>query len=223
MNAYEIRRIDDFDALRLENLNMTWRPIRRTLGITAFGINAYTGDTGEQVVEEHTEGSLRHEEVYVVINGRVRFTLGDDEQEVDARTVVYIRDPDTRRGGVALEDGTTVLAVGGRPGHAYEPSAWEWWFAAAPLRDRGDLEGALATVREGLDAKPGHPVILYQIACYEALLGRRTDALLHLREAVAGDARAVAWARDDEDFESLRGDAEFLAITGDANLPGPDA
>ena len=47
-------------------------PVRRTFGITAFGINAYTAKTGEHVVEEHDESRLGHEEVYAVIAGRAR-------------------------------------------------------------------------------------------------------------------------------------------------------
>ena len=32
-----------------------FRPVRRALGITAFGINGYTADAGERVIEEHDE------------------------------------------------------------------------------------------------------------------------------------------------------------------------
>jgi quercetin dioxygenase-like cupin family protein len=222
-DPYEVKRIVEIEPIDLKTLNMTWRPIRRTLGITAFGMNAYTGDTGRQVVEEHTEGALRHEEVYVVLSGLARFTLGEDDVVAGAGTLVYLRDPDTKRGAVALEDGTTVLAVGGRPGHPYEPSAWEWWFAAAPLRERGDLEGALAIVQEGLEHKPGHAVLHYQVACYEALLGRRDDALADLRIATEGDSRTAGWAREDEDFAALKDDPEFLAITGQAEPAGAGA
>jgi quercetin dioxygenase-like cupin family protein len=215
-DRYEVRRIDEFPALELSELNMTWRPVRRTLGITAFGMNAYTGDTGRHVVEPHTESALGHEEVYVVLRGLAQFTLGGDEVVAGPGTLVYLREPDTKREAVALEDGTTVLAIGGKPGEAYRPSAWEWWFAAAPLRDAGDLEGALAIVQEGLAEQPEHPVMLYQIACYESLLGRHADALEHLRLAVAGLPRTREWARQDDDFASLRDDPEFLVITGQA-------
>jgi hypothetical protein len=222
VSAYEVKRIDEFDAIRHEELNMTWRPVRRTLGIQAFGMNAYTGDTGQQVVEEHHENYLQHEEVYVVLSGLARFTLGEDEVVAGPRTLVYLRDPGTKRGAVALEDGTTILAVGGRPGAAYEPSPWEWTFAALPLRDRGDLEGALAIAREGLEAT-GHAFLSYDVAGYEALLGRHDNALQNLRDAVVGEPRTREWARKDDDFASLRDNPEFLVITGQAESPGPGA
>jgi mannose-6-phosphate isomerase-like protein (cupin superfamily) len=221
MSAYEVRRIDELESIAVAGVN--WRPIRRALGIRAYGINAYTGNEGEHVVEEHTEGDLGHEEVYVVITGSARFTLGDDEHDVAAGAFVYLRDPNTRRVAVALENGTTVLAVGGKPGEAYEPSAWEWDFAAAPFRDRKDYARGLAIVREGLAAKPDSGVMHYQVACFEALLGDRDGALEHLRRAAELDLRARRWMRTDDDLDSLRGDPEFLAIAGEPEPPGESA
>src|SRR5215217_3695300 len=51
--------------------------------------------------------------------------------------------------------GTTVLAVGGKPGEGYEVSAWEWRFRAVPHHDAGDWAGAEALIRESLEAHPG--------------------------------------------------------------------
>jgi tetratricopeptide (TPR) repeat protein len=221
VNPYEVKRIDEFEPHRLENLNLTWRPVRRTLGLTAFGMNAYTGDTGQHVVEPHSEEMLGHEEVYVVLSGLARFTLADDEVIADAGTLVYLRDPSTRREAVALEDGTTVLAVGGRPGR-HEPSAWEWFFEARSLSDRGDLEGALAIIHDGLAVHPDHPSLLYNVARYKLLLGRAPqDALAHLGRALELNQDLAPVAREDPDFESLRDDPEFLAITGQADAPRP--
>jgi tetratricopeptide (TPR) repeat protein len=220
MSAYEVRRIDDLETIPVADADVNWRPIRRPLGIRAFGINAYTADEGRHVVEEHSETQLEHEEVYVVLTGRARFILGDDEVEVAAGAFVYVRDPQTKRGAVALEDGTTVLAVGGKPGEAYEPSAWESWFAAAPHRERGEYEQALAIINKDRKQRPDHPALLYETACYEALLGRRDDSLAHLRQAVEREPRFAKSAVTDEDFESLAEDPEFLAITGQAKPGG---
>lgn len=219
MSAYEVRRFDELDAIAVAGVN--WRPIRRVLGITAFGINAYSGDTGEHVVEEHTEESLGHEEVYVVVAGRATFTLGDDEVDVPAGAFVYVREPRTRRGAVASEDGTTVLAIGGKPG-SHEPSAWEWYFAANPARERGDYAAAIVIIRQGLEVT-GNPVLNYHLAYYEALQGNREAALDHLRTAVEHRPDVRRWARDDEDFASLRDDPEFLAITREPDAPGQGA
>ncbi len=35
---------------------LVWKPVRKTLGLTAFGINAYTAaSAGDEVVEDHDE------------------------------------------------------------------------------------------------------------------------------------------------------------------------
>jgi quercetin dioxygenase-like cupin family protein len=218
VSAYEVRRIADLESIAVAGVN--WRPIRRALGISAYGINAYTGDEGEHVVEEHTEETLGHEEVYVVIAGSARFTLGADEHTVRAGAFVYLRDPRTRRGAVALENGTTVLAIGGKPGEAYEPSAWEWDFASAPFRESKDYARGLEILHEGLAAKGDHFVLHYQVACFEALLGNRPGAIEHLRRAAELDERTRRWMHTDEDLESLRDDPEFLAIAGEPEPPG---
>jgi tetratricopeptide (TPR) repeat protein len=220
VNPYEVKRIDEFEPHRLENLNLTWRPVRRTLGLTAFGMNAYSGDTGDCVVEPHTEEMLGHEEVYVVLTGLARFKLAEDDVVAGAGTLVYLRDPSTHREAVALEDGTTVLAIGGRPGQ-HEPSAWEWFFEARSLRDRGDLEDAVAVIHDGLEVHPDHPSLLYNIARYDLLLGRPPeDALAQLGRAVELNEQLAAVAREDPDFASLRDNPEFLAITGQAEAGG---
>ena len=231
MNAYEIRRIDELDAVPIKEADVTWRPVRRPLGISAFGINAWTGDTGRHVIEEHSEAGFGHEEVYVVIRGRARFTVGGDDHEVDAGTIVYLRDPETTRGAVALEDGTTVLAIGAKPGEAFEPSTWEWVFAAAPARARGDWAAALEIVRDGLAAKPKSPGLHYFVAESLAGLGQRDEALALLRRSLELDAELRPdadegpreWAAESKAFDGLRDDPEFLAITRQPDASGGGA
>jgi quercetin dioxygenase-like cupin family protein len=218
-----VRRIDDLEEIPIAGADINWRPIRRPLGIRAFGINAYTADEGKHVVEEHSESQLEHEEIYVVLSGRASFTVGDDEVEVPAGSFVFVRDPQTKRRAVALENGTTVLAVGGKPGEAYEPSAWESWFAASPFRERGEYEKALAVIDADRKQRPDHPALLYETACYEALLGRRDDSVAHLRQAVEREPRFAKSAVEDEDFASLADDREFLAITRQPETGGGDA
>jgi quercetin dioxygenase-like cupin family protein len=212
--GYEVRRVAELEEIPVPGAGVRWRPIRRLLGIRAFGINAYTAAEGEHVVEEHSEESLGQEEVYVVLAGRARFTLGDgDEVEAEPGTIVYLREPSLRREAVALEDGTTVLAVGGKPGEAFEPSPWEWWFAASPHRARGDYAKGLEIVREGLAERPEHPVLSFQVACYEALCGNADEAFERLRFAVENDPGTAEWAREHPALESLRDDPRFAELT----------
>jgi hypothetical protein len=51
----KVVRIEEIEPVPVVGGELQWRPLRRTLGIEAFGINAYTASAGELVVEEHDE------------------------------------------------------------------------------------------------------------------------------------------------------------------------
>jgi quercetin dioxygenase-like cupin family protein len=102
--------------------SLRWRPVRHTLGVRAFGCNAYTADAaGVDVVEPHAEED--HVELYFVHAGSARFTLDGETFDAPAGTYVYIDDPKVHRHAVALEAGTTILSFGGPP--SFTPSEWE--------------------------------------------------------------------------------------------------
>lgn len=110
-------RLSELDTIDVAGVH--WLPLRRTLGVTGFGVNAYRARAGEHVVEAHDEtgtGAGHHEELYVVVAGRARFTLDGEEHDAPTGTLVFVPEAETRREAVAVEDGTTVLAVGGRAG-----------------------------------------------------------------------------------------------------------
>jgi mannose-6-phosphate isomerase-like protein (cupin superfamily) len=128
-------RIENIEAIPVVGGELQWRPVRRTLGIEAFGINAYTADAGELVVEEHDEtgaGAGHHEELYMVITGRATFTVDGESFDAPVGTLVFLDDPKERRGARAEENGTTVLAIGGMRGQAFRVSPWEFAFAGVP-------------------------------------------------------------------------------------------
>jgi tetratricopeptide (TPR) repeat protein len=206
--GWEAVHVDELDAIPVAGV--VWHPVRRRLGIEAFGMNVYTAETvGKQIVEEHDESSLGHQEVYVVIRGRVTFSVGGETLEAPAGTIVFIREPTLRRVAVAETEDALVLAVGNAAGRAYEPSAWETSFAAAPLLDQGRYDEALALFAEGLREHPGNSSLLYNLACAEARAGRTDDAITHLREAIADGERFAERARSDPDFDAIRDDPSF--------------
>ena len=140
MSGYEVASLTGVESLPGPG-SLRWTPLRRHFGITAFGINAYTAtEVGQDVVEEHDEARLGHEELYLVLAGRATFVLDGDEVDVPAGSAVFLRDPNVRRYARAEEAGTTVLALGGKPG-LHEVSAWEYFFAAYPKADEGDYDG----------------------------------------------------------------------------------
>ena len=60
-------RLDEIEGIPVFG-TLVWKPVRKTLGVTAFGINAYTAaNAGDELVEDHTETQLGHEEIYAVV------------------------------------------------------------------------------------------------------------------------------------------------------------
>jgi tetratricopeptide (TPR) repeat protein len=207
-----IKHIDDIPAIPAGGVG--YRLVRRELGIRAFGTNAFTADAGHELIEDHDEtgsGAGGHEELYVIIAGHARFMIDGVEHDARAGTLVFLPDPESRRSATALVDGTTAIAVGGVPGRAYEVSPWESAFAAKPLADAGDPGAAADLVAGTLADHPRNAHVLYNTACYEALAGRREQALEHLRQAVEIEPKAREWAQTDSDFDAIRDDPDFPA------------
>ena len=124
--------LDDVPAVVFDSdAEPDWKPLRHHLGIGAFGVNAWVApEAGGQAVERHDEapedgGANGHEELYVVVRGHARFTVGDEEIDAPEGTLVFISDPALVREAIASEPGTTVLAIGAARGVAFEPSDWE--------------------------------------------------------------------------------------------------
>jgi tetratricopeptide (TPR) repeat protein len=225
VRGYEVARLEELERLPVLDGELLWRPVRRRFDIRGFGANAYTAErAGDLVVEEHTETGSGHEELYFVVSGHAKFTLDGDEIDAPAGTIVFLPDPAVKRRATAVQGGTTVLASGARPGAAFEPSAWETFFAAYAYRDLGATERGHRMLREAVEREPDHAVFRYHLACFESLSGNRQPALDHLRHAVELDPEIATWAAKDTDFDAIRDDPQFpSAVAGKTDAGGPDA
>ena len=113
--GYEILSIDDLERLTTTAGTQILRPLRRRLGFQPFGLNVWVGAReGDHVIEPHREKDGT-EELYVVLRGTARFTLGDESSDAPIGTLVHAP-PNTFREATAVEPETTVLAMGAEAG-----------------------------------------------------------------------------------------------------------
>ena len=194
------------DLEKIPLADVVYRPIARRLGVSAFGINAYTGERpGDEVIEDHDEqgdGSGHHEELYVVMTGHATFTLDGETVDAPAGTFVFVR-PEQRRAAIAAVEETTVLVIGGKPGAAGPPSPFEYWYLAEPAYRAKDYEKAYAIAAEGLEHHPDNAPLQYQLGCYAARAGRLEDARKHVERAFELNPKAREWAKGDADLVAL--------------------
>src|SRR5712691_5763552 len=109
MSGYKAVHLDEIAAEKWPY----WAPIRHELDIRSFGINAWRGADGDEVIKRHSEEESGQEELYIVLSGRGAFTVGGDEIDAPAGTLIYITEPGAVRGT------------------AYEPSGWDTGYLEA--------------------------------------------------------------------------------------------
>lgn len=206
--GWQTARIDEIPRL---GGRKSWIPVRKHFDVGAFGVNGWTADEGEDIISEHAEEGSGHQELFFVASGHATFTLDDEEVDGPAGTLVFLGDPRTKRKAVAKEPGTTILAIGAKPGEAYEVMSWEATAEMWPLYEAGDYEAASAILRSALESDPDDAGIHYNLACMEALMGRPDEAFEHLQH-VANDPRFRETAASDSDLDSLRDDPRFATL-----------
>jgi hypothetical protein len=122
MSAYATTHLDDIAAEQWPY----WAPIRHHFDIKTFGVNAWRGKAGDEVIKRHDETESGAPELYVVMHGHATFALGEDEIDAPAGTLVYVRDASVERVAFAKEDGTVVLSIGAAAeGQAFAPAGWD--------------------------------------------------------------------------------------------------
>jgi tetratricopeptide (TPR) repeat protein len=212
MNEYAVARLEEIDELN--DGRCPFRPIRHHFGITSFGVNAWTGrNAGDRIINEHDEAD-ENEELYVVQQGRARFELDGESVDAPAGTFVFAR-PGLKRTAFAEEPETTILALGGTPGQAYEPHGYELWSPLRPLYEAGDYAAVADRGAALLEENPSYAFLFYNVACSESLVGRKAEAIEHLRRAMELSEQVRDYAKSDTDFDPIRGEPAFEELVGD--------
>jgi mannose-6-phosphate isomerase-like protein (cupin superfamily) len=212
MSDYAVARIDEIDEIT--DGRVPWRPVRFHFGITSFGVNAFTGrEAGDRLINEHDESheSDLQEELYLVQRGRARFELAGESVDAPAGTLVFVP-PTVKRTAFAEEPGTTIVALGGTPGKAYEPTGGELWMPLHRLYEAGEYAEAADRGRDLIEAHPEYPGPLYNLACCESLAGRTADAIKHLGLAIDRSEQFRPMAAGDSDFDPIRDEDGFKEL-----------
>jgi tetratricopeptide (TPR) repeat protein len=122
--------------------------------------------------------------------------------------------PRVKRTAFAEDAGTTILALGGTPGKAYDNPGWEIWSPLRSLYEAGEYPELVTRGRELLETQPDSPLLYYNLACCESLAGDKAEAMEHLRAAVERSDRFREYAAGDSDFDAIRDEPGFKELVG---------
>ncbi len=214
MASYAVATLEDIEEQ--SDAGTFYRAIRHELGISAFGVTAWTGHSvGDTVVNEHDPGDpTADQELFLVLRGHARFDIAGDWVDAPTGTLVHAP-PGTPRSAVAMEDDTTILLVEGTPGAAYDARGWELWAPLAPRYFAGDHGFVAEQLRDIVARYPQYPMLFFNLACCESQLGRKADAIGHLRLAVERSEEFRASAREDPDLTAIRDEPAFRELVGE--------
>jgi tetratricopeptide (TPR) repeat protein len=221
MAEYVAAHLDDIDEFG--DAGAYYRPIRHHLGVTAFGVTAWTAHmAGEVVINARDEDDpTADQELFLVLRGHAEFEVEGDGLDAPAGTLVFVP-PNSKRRALAIEKETTVLAVEGTPGKAYAARGWELWAPVAPMYQEGRYSEVANRLRDLVEISPQYPMLWFNLACCESQSGQTSAALEHVRRAIAMSEEFRQSARDDSDLDPIRDDPEFQGLIN-ANQTGQGA
>jgi tetratricopeptide (TPR) repeat protein len=211
MAGYAIAHLDEIDEF--SDAGAHYRPIRHHLGITAFGVTAWTAHTaGDVVINEHDEDDpTADQELFLVLSGHAVFEVDGDRVDAPTGTLVFAP-PSTKRKASAIEGDTTILALEGTPGEAYAARGWELWAPLAPRYQAGEYAEVAARLAALVSANPQYPMLFFNLACCESQYGRTSEALDHLQHAIEMSEEFRESARNDSDLDPIRDEPGFKQL-----------
>ena len=211
MADYAMAHLDEIEEF--SDAGCHYRPIRHHLGITAFGVTAWTaGAAGDRLINEHDEDDpSADQELFLVLRGHAVFEIDGDLVDAPAGTFVFAP-PRTKRTASAKEGGTAIIALEGTPGRPYEPRGWELWAPLVPLYGAGKYAEVADRLGIPVADSPQYPMLFFNLACCESLCGRTSEALDHLGHAIEMSEEFRQSAKDDSDLDPIRDEPAFQQL-----------
>jgi mannose-6-phosphate isomerase-like protein (cupin superfamily) len=112
---YAVKRIDEMEAV----YRGAFKKARAELGVTSFGIQVIDMPPNADRHPEHDHSEDGQEEVYLALRGTGEIEIEGERHPLDPDTMVRVS-AGTKRKLYAGPEGIRVLALGGKPGAAYE-------------------------------------------------------------------------------------------------------
>ena len=117
MADYTAKKIDEMEAIYMGG----FKRARAELGVEAFGMQVIDMPAGFNDYPEHDHADSGQEEVFIVMRGSAEVDVDGERVPIDADTMIRVG-PTAKRKIYAGPQGVRLLALGGTPGRAYEPS-----------------------------------------------------------------------------------------------------
>ncbi|MCR4414929.1 MAG: tetratricopeptide repeat protein [Thermoguttaceae bacterium] len=96
-----------------------------------------------------------------------------------------------------------------------DPTNIRVWLALGWCHKRTSrLDLAIGDMERALEYEPTEALLHYNLACYLSLAGQKERAIAHLSKALAIDSDYRAMIETESDFDPIRSDPEFQALTG---------
>jgi mannose-6-phosphate isomerase-like protein (cupin superfamily) len=128
MADYTVKRINEMDAA----LGGAFKRARAELGVESFGMQVLDLPPNLEQYPEHDHAQAGQEEVFVVMRGSAEIEIDGERVSLDPDTIVRVG-PKARRKIYTGDEGARILALGGVPGAAYEPTESTKIGAPAPV------------------------------------------------------------------------------------------
>jgi uncharacterized cupin superfamily protein len=118
MSTFTILHLDDF-----ERPFPKWALARKSLGLTAFGMNVVELPPGE-AIPEHTEVESDQEEVFIALAGEPTMVIDGDDHPMRAGTFVRCDPEPLRTVRNDKAETATVLIVSAPRTSGHQPPEW---------------------------------------------------------------------------------------------------
>lgn len=133
----------------------------------------------------HIDSSQKSSEKYYCLLGQAQQMAKQYPEALDAFQHAYDTDP---------ENLTTLMGM-----------AWCY-------KRTDQLPLAISVMEEAYHSHAEEPVVLYNLACYFALAGDKTNALSWLGRSLRMEPGLQKLIKEEPDFDSLRGDKDFQFV-----------